>query len=95
MDMMGQSSAAHCHEVEEMIDTASPGMTPRAIRPLASAMTLSRNSAAVNERHEPVPVLVRDQRLVGLAFRRVSDHPAENTVFIRRQWAGDPVAYIP
>ena len=77
MDMMAMSSAAHCHEVEEMIDTASPGMTPRAIRPLASAMTLSRNSAAVNERHEPVPSLYETSGSSGLRSARSTS--TENT----------------
>lgn len=48
------SSAVHSHRVLEITDTASPGMTPRAMSPFANATTLSRNSTAVNDRHSPV-----------------------------------------
>ena len=54
------------------MDTESPGMMPWAIRPLAMAMTLSRNSVALNDAHSPCSFLYSTKESFGVRFTRSS-----------------------
>ncbi len=51
--MIAMSRATHSQRVCAMIAIDSPGRAPQPIRPLAIAMTLSRNSTAVNDCQTP------------------------------------------
>ena len=72
MDMIAISRAVHCQQVCEITETESPGITPRAISPLARETTRSLNSVAVNDCHRPWASLYSTKESCGVRLARSS-----------------------